>query len=73
MIIETKYNVGDEVYALHEKICKGTVELVKAVSEEVGRCNVVYQVRFNGLLFVEGEENLFPTKEELLSSLEDDE
>lgn len=73
MRIETKYNVGDKVYALHEKICEGTVELVKAVSEEVGRYNVVYQVRFNGLLFVEGEENLFPTKEELLSSLEDDE
>ena len=73
MRIETKYSVGDKVYALHEKICEGVVELVKAVSEEVGRYNVVYQVRFNGLLFVEGEEDLFHTKEELLTSLEGDE
>ena len=73
MRIETKYSVGDKVYALHEKICEGVVELVKAVSEEVGRYNVVYQVRFNGSLYVEGENNLFPTKEELLSSIEDDE
>lgn len=73
MKIETKYNVGDKVYALHEKICKGTVELVKAVSEEVGRYNVVYHVRYNGELFLEGERHLFSTKEELLTSLEGDE
>ena len=73
MIIETKYNVGDKIYALHEKICKGTVEFIKAVSEDAGRYDVVYHVSFKGELFVEGERNLFPTKEALLSSIEDDE
>ena len=66
MTIETKYNIGDEVWAIVEnKVCKYpilniTVKMLNKVIKVmyyIGNCEWRY------------EYELFPTKEELLKSL----
>ena len=74
MTIETKYNVGDEVwFASGGKEMEGYIEYLR-INYECGRreeCKVEsYTVRgYNDILYVIYAENLFPTKEELLKSL----
>lgn len=69
MKIETKYNVGDEVWATnfgHQ--LRG---LVSEINISVSRVGVmfIYMVCFGGRPIAVTESDLFPTKEELLKSL----
>lgn len=66
MTIETKYNIGDEVWAIRDnrpsmyKITKVTL-----VCDDID-LNISYKTRCCKYFF---ESELFPTKEELLKSL----
>lgn len=70
MTIKTKYNIGDKVYALHDKVVAGRVELIRMVFDEyLDKPDINYNVRFGDDLYIELEEDLYPTKGELLNSL----
>ena len=69
MIIETKYNIGDEVWVMHQKPTK---VMIKRISCYCGRWGhllkeEVMYLADNDCCF--SEDLLFPTKEELLKSL----
>lgn len=69
MKIETKYNIGDEVWFLGYHNCKrkGVVFHIY-VTVENGQINTFYCVN-NKWQMGYSESSLFPTKEELLKSL----
>lgn len=74
MTIETKYNIGDEVwFASGSKEVEGYIEYLR-INYERGRWEEgkveSYTVRgFDDTLYVVEAEHLFPTKAELLKSL----
>lgn len=70
MTIETKYNIGDEVWAiLGTKACKGKVLGVTFAKVEDKLKEFYYGVNIGLLHGTFKESQLFPTKEELLNSL----
>ena len=69
MIIETKYNIGDEVWFLYnrEPINKDIRAIKTGASRRLQYIKYVF--RENELSFEKDESELFPTKEELINSL----
>lgn len=73
MKIETKYNIGDEVWFMHDnKVKSGTIIKIDVVLErDMNSQNVGKSVYYGLYNFISPyiEQRLFPTKEELLKSL----
>lgn len=70
MTIETKYNIGDEVWAcLDEQCMKGNVVSFAIYIRPYRRVEVFYNVMFDDNDVCLLGMHLFPTKEELLKSL----
>lgn len=71
MTIETKYNVGDEVWFMDDnKPTKGiVVKLDIDVSRKGDWYIEHYKVEAKGFIHFKVGQSLFPTKEELLKSL----
>lgn len=70
MKIETKYNIGDEVWVL----CEGRAQsaIVMAIGVIVvsnGDKEIAYTVESKRMVYKYGEKEVFPTKEELLKNL----
>ena len=70
MTIETKYNIGDEVWgAAHEEVWSGVITNI-ITYHSFGRNAIEYRVFVEEEMhFTFKESDLFPTKEELLKSL----
>lgn len=67
MTIETKYNIGDKVwYKIHGKISQDIISEIKVNIDCFGEAHIHY-ILWNEVL--KEENDLFPTKEELLKSL----
>lgn len=67
MTIETKYNIGDEVWTIVEhKVCK--YPILSITVKKIMRTEVIVMY-YIGNCEWRYEEELFPTKEELLNSL----
>jgi hypothetical protein len=67
MTIETKYNIGDEVVYLNDnKIKEGTIRNISILVYIDNEITIQYKTS-NGVYVY--EQDLFPTKEELLKSL----
>lgn len=78
MTIETEYNIGDEVWAMHEnRPWKGSVVKIKAIVVHPECYGIDYEVKLKDssfeapiIIYVDLLEGLiFRTKEELLKSL----
>lgn len=71
MTIETKFNVGDEVWFMHaNKPIKGCVlRMDIAVARKGDGYSEDYEVEVDGFFHYQNYQSLFPTKEELLKSL----
>ena len=71
MTIETKYNIGDEVWFMENN--RATTGIVVKLDVDIARTGdwyiEHYKVEANGFQFCKVGQNLFPTKEELLKSL----
>lgn len=72
MTIETKYNIGDEVWFMQDnKVCSDTITAIHTYRTET-ISNITYgfgkSIR-SQIIAVINEQDLFPTKEELLKSL----
>lgn len=69
MTIETKYNIGDEVWFLYNR--EPVNKDIRAIKTGTSRRlqYIKYVFRENELSFEKDESELFPTKEELLKSL----
>lgn len=74
MTIETKYNIGDVVFAIpYWKICKFPISAIRITHKIEEKFYIkpykwtYIEYLINGEWFIESE--LFPTKEELLKSL----
>lgn len=71
MTIETKYNIGDEVWvAVDGKPTQGKVRYIDAICSRLGS-ELRYAIRY-GVISYEApyyEAAVFPTKEELLKNL----
>lgn len=67
MTIETKYNIGDEVWF----ICSNLVQTstVRKIRPIINRDNNLIYYYVDGLPYEYSETKLFPTKAELLKSL----
>lgn len=70
MTIETKYNIGDEVWgAAYEEIWSGRITAISTY-HYFGMSRIMYEVFVEKEMhFSFKEQDLFPTKEELLKSL----
>ena len=70
MTIETKYNIGDEVWfnSLGHHI-KGKVDEINISVLIDGSVQIIYSIDKSGYFFERPDYDLFPTKEELLKSL----
>lgn len=70
MKIETKYDIGQEVWFMenNEYICAKIKQIIMSVFDD-GVTLIQYCLEKGKELFFELEDNLFPTKEELLKSL----
>ena len=67
MKIETKLNIKDECYFLHQNtIKKCIIEKIKINVFELN-LEIKYEIKFNSFLYL--EKDLFKTKQELLDSL----
>lgn len=69
MKIETKYNIGDEVWTLDvfDEPCRATIEAINTYRTRLGgHDRVTYYIHNIGNI---DEKEVFPTKEELLKSL----
>ena len=71
MTIETKYNIGDEVWFYHhKKIMKSRVRSINLlVRKDDISASYLMEDMWTDQYIVLYEESLFPTKEELLKSL----
>lgn len=70
MKIETKYNIGDEVWVyLDEQCMKGSIIHFRIYIDKIGNIDIWYNVMFGYDDVCLSEKSLFPTKEELLKSL----
>lgn len=72
MTIETKYNIGDEVWFMQDnKVCSDTITAIHTYRTET-ISNITYgfgkSIR-SQIIAIINERDLFPTKEELLKSL----
>ena len=71
MIIETKYNIGDEVWVVSKG--KAVKDVVDMIHIHIGRDeSITYSFRSKrvlGLFETIEESSIFPTKEELIKSL----
>lgn len=76
MTIETKYNIGDEVWMMKcnkpirvkiLEIRTLTQNVCKVCIKKVPETTIIYSLE--GMDFMISEDKLFPTKEELLKSL----
>ena len=66
MTIETKYNIGDKVwYAIGKQMFDGKILAIHILKNNI----IMYIVRFSVTHCTFSEDDLFPTKEELLKSL----
>lgn len=77
MTIETKYNIGDEVWVINTiYIEKGIIHAIDVSARMehgiITRKCVSYDVIIDNCLFTFYEHEIFSTKEELLKSLKDD-
>lgn len=70
MTIETKYNIGDEVWFLSynsprkARICGMSIYVTNS-----GEITLIYSLTEKDVYWHKQEQDLFPTKEELLKSL----
>lgn len=73
MKIETKYNIGDEVWCIYCRIKKFTIVGVRVTTKDVQKFCIKRFTETVIEYLVDGEwveeSDLFPTKEELLKSL----
>lgn len=70
MTIETKFNIGDEVWFNALSTCKkGKVSAFEIFVFSDGSVQITYSVEKSGFYWHRQESALFPTKEELLKSL----
>ena len=71
MKIETKYNIGDEVWFMKEnKPIKRVVDFIEIIAASVtSKSFIQYGLKMEGLIERVTESRLFLTKEELLKSL----
>ena len=70
MTIETKYNIGDEVWFMpFGNPKKGVIKTITIGVLGDGDVKLKYFVEKSGLGYHRFESDLFPTKEELLKSL----
>lgn len=74
MIIETKYNIGDEVWLMYENmaVSASVTDIHIEVSETTWcglRAECYYKIKSPHFTKESHESRIFPTKEELLKSL----
>ena len=71
MIIETKYNIGDEVWLMKEnKPTKLLVDFIEIIAAStVSKSFILYGLKMGSVVERVLESRLFPTKEELLKLL----
>lgn len=71
MTIETKYNIGDEVWFMNNnKPARGTVIKIDIDIARSGDWYIEhYKVEADGYQHIKVGQNLYPTKEEMLKSL----
>ena len=69
MIIETKYNIGDEVWCNLYNCIKVKITAIHIIAFAADNVTIEYSVMWNGGAWSRMENELFPTKEELLKSL----
>jgi hypothetical protein len=71
MTIETKYNIGDEVWVIEDDKpkCKKIKEIDIQIGDYFSKSNEVEIDYTFGIYCIRDEKQCFPTKEELLKSL----
>lgn len=72
MTIETKYNIGDEVWFMqNNKICSDTITAIHAYrTETISHITYGFGTSIHSqVIAIISERDLFPTKEKLLKSL----
>lgn len=71
MTIETKYNIGDEVWFMNmNKPTKGSIVKIDIDIAKSGDWYIEhYKVEVGGIVYQHIGQSIFPTKEELLKSL----
>ena len=71
MTIETKYNIGDEVWFMKEnKPTKRVVDFIEIIAASTtSKSFIQYGLKIGSVVERVVESHLFPTKEELLKSL----
>ena len=71
MVIETKYNIGDEVWVMYDnKPSKRAVDFIEIiVASTISKGFIQYGLEMEGVVERMTEKYLFSTKEELLKSL----
>ena len=70
MTIETKYNIGDEVWFTTLGRCKNAkIVAFTVIGFADGSVQIEYSISKSGFYWNRCESHLFPTKEELLKSL----
>lgn len=70
MTIETRYNIGDEVWMLREGRAQSAIVMaVGVIVVSNGDKEIAYTVENKRMIDEYGEKAIFPTKEELLKSL----
>ena len=69
MTIETKYNIGDEVWFEYRgRPQKTKIQIIDSKVWDGGQ-SIYYTMNYEGIIMEFRESYLFPTKEELLKSL----
>ena len=71
MTIETKYNIGDEVWVktLTNGVQKWKIQEITIEITENGKYRELYRIEIDGFYYIAYLCELFPTKEELLKNL----
>ena len=70
MTIETKYNIGDEVWFLsYHYPRKARIYGMSLYVSNSGEITLIYSITEKDVYWHKREKDLFPTKEELLKSL----
>ena len=75
MKIETKYNIGDEVWVKgYDKIERGIIVEIRCRATKKGLLDIYYDLKIKGYTNTLPcpEEFIFSTKEELIKSLKDE-
>ena len=69
MTIETKYNIGDEVWCSIYNGIKMKITAIHILAVAVDNVTIEYSVMWNGGAWSRMENEIFSTEEELLKSL----